>query len=82
VTAGGSFTDIGICTTAAPLHRDDYKQLLGTDKNSWVLTTSRQFVHNGHKVTVPVEVKAVRGLGVYSHCCVASGFHPCVGCVR
>ncbi len=61
VAAGGSFTDIGICTNAAPLHRDDYKQLLGADKNSWVLTTSRQFVHNGSKTSVPVEVKAVRG---------------------
>ena len=59
-TAGGSFTDVGICTGSATLHRDDYKQLFGTDKHSWVVTGDGKFVHAGQSTTIPLRVESVR----------------------
>ena len=58
-SAGGSYTDVGICTGAASLHRDNYDALLGVDQHSWVVSGKSTLVHNGSNTTIPVAVEAV-----------------------
>ena len=62
LSAGGSYTDVGICTSSASLHRGDYDALFGKDKHSWVLTCKGSFDHHGKSEKVPVKVESVRQL--------------------
>lgn len=55
---GGTSTELGICSASAPVHRSEYAQLFGRDRQSWALTLAGGVMHENEVVSKLFGVKS------------------------